>query len=90
MSVAQSRIPDVLTMNEVAGILRVSKAHVCNLVYGKIRGVPPLPHMSLGRRIVINRASLEEWMKSSENITADDIRLGIRPSKRGPARKNNG
>ena len=40
----------VLTINEVARRLRCSKAHVCNLMNGRVSGVPRLPHARLGRR----------------------------------------
>ena len=40
----------VLTIVEIASLLRCSKAHVCNLMAGKVRGAPKLTHVCLGRR----------------------------------------
>ncbi len=57
---------EVLTIKEVAGILRCSKAHVANLINGKVRGVPPLPCICVGRRKLVRRKSLESWQDSVE------------------------
>jgi excisionase family DNA binding protein len=57
---------DVLTVSEVAGELRCSKAHVHNLINGKVQGARPLPALRLGRRRVVRRAGLDEWIKSNE------------------------
>lgn len=54
--------PSLLTIAEVALFLRVSRAHVSALVNGKVRGVPRLPSARLGRRVLVARASLEEWL----------------------------
>lgn len=59
-------LPAVLTLNEVAQSLRCSKAHVCNLIAGKVRGSRPLPAVSLGRRKLVRRSSLDEWVKANE------------------------
>ena len=59
--------PHVLTVKEVAAELRCSKAHVHNLIAGKVPGVSPLPAMLLGRRRLIRRVSLEEWMEANEH-----------------------
>jgi len=57
---------DVLTVPEVADELRCSKAHVHNLINGRVRGARPLPALRLGRRRVVRRAGLVEWIKSNE------------------------
>jgi hypothetical protein len=56
----------VLTATEVARELRCSKAHVHNLMRGKVRGARPLPFLPLGRRRVVRRASLDEWIAANE------------------------
>ena len=58
--------PTVLTLEEAAHLLRFSKAHLLNLVHGQVRSVPPLPHIQVGRRIMIRRASLERWLEAVE------------------------
>jgi excisionase family DNA binding protein len=58
--------PEVLTISEVAAILRCSKAHVANVMAGRVSGAPPLPYITLGRRRLIRRSTLEHWMQSAE------------------------
>ena len=49
---------DLLTLSEVATLLHCSKAHVCNAVAGRVRGCPPIPAVSLGRRKLVRRETL--------------------------------
>lgn len=56
----------VLTVAEVATRLRCSKAHVCNAINGKVRGVTPLPAISMGRRKLVRRATLDLWLSQNE------------------------
>ena len=53
----------VLTIADVAVILRCSKAHVFNVLNGKVAGVSRLTHVALGRRKIVRRDWLEEWME---------------------------
>lgn len=62
-----SGINDVLTIAETAALLRCSKAHVQNLLAGKVRRTAPLPYIPLGRRKLIRRDSLLRWMETSES-----------------------
>jgi excisionase family DNA binding protein len=57
---------DVLTVSEVADELRCSRAHVHNLINGRVSGVKPLPAIPLGRRRIVRRESLNEWIASNE------------------------
>lgn len=63
-------INSVLTVAEVARELRCSKAHVHNLINGRISGVKPLPAIPLGRRRIVRRESLNEWIESNERRLA--------------------
>ena len=63
---APNRPTEILTLRDVAAELRCSKAHVCNLLNGQVAGVPPLPHISLGRRKLIRREWLEAWLEASK------------------------
>lgn len=58
--------PELLTAAEVARELRVSKAHVHNLINGKVQGALPLPSVTLGRRRLIRRTSLKQWLRANE------------------------
>jgi len=53
----------ILTLLEVSKRLRCSKAHAARLINGKVRGLPPLTHVAMGRRKVVPEEWLDEWMK---------------------------
>jgi len=59
--------PAVLTVADVARELRCSKAHVHNLINGRVRGAGPLPSLWLGRRRLVRRSSLDEWIAANEH-----------------------
>ena len=63
-------VSQVLTVPEVARELRCSKAHVHNLINGKVHGAQPLPCVRLGRRRLVRRASLDNWITASEGCPA--------------------
>ena len=61
----QPQTPEsILTVLQVANILQCSKAHVCNALRGKVEGLPPLPHFSMGRRKLIRQRWLDEWLEA--------------------------
>jgi excisionase family DNA binding protein len=57
---------DLLTVKQVSSILRCSKAHICNLVAGRVRGCSPLPALHAGRRMLIRRQSLLNWIAEND------------------------
>ena len=56
----------LLTINEVARELRVSKGHVQHLIHGKVPHTKPLPSVALGRRRMVRRSSLQDWIRATE------------------------
>ena len=56
----------VLTIPEVAAELRCSKAHVYNVINGRVRGVSSLPDIVMGRRKLIRRSTLDRWKCANE------------------------
>jgi len=56
----------VLTMTEAARELRCSKAHLHNVIHGKVRGLPPLPVLRIGRRVLIRLEGLNAWIAQVE------------------------
>ncbi len=58
--------PPLLTVAEAARELRCSKAHVHNVIHGKVPDLPPLPVLHIGRRVLIRREALKAWMLSVE------------------------
>lgn len=57
---------EVLNVNEVAALLRCSKAHVCKAIGGKVAGVTRLPAISMGRRKLVRRTSLDAWLAQND------------------------
>lgn len=58
---------DLLTLAEVAALLHVSKAHISNVVAGRVPGCAPIPTVSLGRRKLVRRAALIAWIEENEH-----------------------
>jgi hypothetical protein len=58
--------PEILNLNEAARLLRCSKAHLSNLLNGRVRGALPPPYVPVGRRKLIRRQSLEHWLRAAE------------------------
>ena len=56
----------ILTINDVAAILRCSKTHVSNVLAGKVRGIPRLTHIAMGRRKLVRSEWLDQWMESNK------------------------
>jgi excisionase family DNA binding protein len=56
----------LLTIAEVAHELRCSKGHVQHLIHGKVPHTRPLPSLALGRRRMVRRSSLQEWISVTE------------------------
>ncbi len=59
--------PAVLTVREVARELRCSKAHVHNIISGKVHDLPPLPVLRIGRRVLVRHDALARWIAWIEN-----------------------
>jgi hypothetical protein len=56
----------ILTINDVAAILPCSKTHVSHVLAGKIAGIPRLTHIAMGRRKLVRREWLNQWMETSK------------------------
>ena len=56
----------ILTINEVAAILRCSKTHVSHVLAGKIPGIARLTHIAVGRRKLVRRDWLDQWMERNK------------------------
>jgi excisionase family DNA binding protein len=73
---------DLLNVAEVAQSLRCSKAHVYHLINGTVRGVSPLPAISLGRLRLVRRSTLEHWKDENERPATNAM---INPSLKNHA-----
>jgi excisionase family DNA binding protein len=74
---------NLLTVAEVASILHVSKAHISNIVAGRVRGCQAIPAIRLGRRTLIRRESLLLWCEQQDKIaTSPEEAAKTLPEKR--------
>ncbi len=55
----------VMTLKQAADYLQISKAHLSNVINGKVPEVPPLRCCRVGRRVLIKREWVDEWMESA-------------------------
>ena len=60
---------NVLNLAEAATLVRCSRAHLSNIVNGKVHGIPRLPTVRIGRRVLFRRESLELWLQEIESAT---------------------
>jgi len=56
----------MLTLREAADVVRCSKAHLSNVIGGKIPGLPAPPVIRIGRRLLIRHDALIAWLKDVE------------------------
>jgi hypothetical protein len=74
---------DLLTMVQVAELLHCSKAHVCNVIAGRVPGCAPIPSVHLGRRMLVRRESLLLWIAHNEHANDNLKASPERGLKRG-------
>ncbi|MBV8895956.1 MAG: helix-turn-helix domain-containing protein, partial [Acidobacteriaceae bacterium] len=65
----------ILTVTEAAHELRCSKAHLHNIISGKVRDLPPVPVLRLGRRRLIRLDALQTWLRSLDIREIEGQRL---------------
>jgi excisionase family DNA binding protein len=53
----------IMTLEEAAEYLRISKAHLSNVINGKVPGVRPPRVFRAGHRILIRREWLDRWLE---------------------------
>jgi hypothetical protein len=63
-----SAVAEILTTREVAREMCCSRAHVHNIINDKVFGTPPLPAITIGRRRLMRRVSLDQWPQAIEDI----------------------
>jgi hypothetical protein len=64
---------EVLNVRDVALELRCSETHVYNVINGKVKNVSRLPTITMGRRKLVQRATLEDWKRTNEQGEDDDF-----------------
>jgi excisionase family DNA binding protein len=68
---------EILSVMNVAALLGCSKAHVCKAIQGRVVGVTPLPAITMGRRKLIRRQSLDAWLAENDPASSGDM---LKPS----------
>ena len=56
----------VMTLKQAAAYLQISKAHLSNVINGKVPGVRPVRSFRVGRRILIKREWVNEWLETAD------------------------
>ncbi len=63
---------EILTVDEVASLLRVSKRHVFELAQPRTKSGDvrehPLPCIRLGKAVRFDKHAIEEWVKSLSKV----------------------
>ena len=70
---SKSSVPalrEILDMKTAATYLGVSRSHLSHMLAGKVPGIPAIPHVRAGRRALIRRAVIDEWMLKQEREIA--------------------
>ena len=60
----------VLSLAQAADYLQISKAHLSNVINGKVPGLTPVRSFRLGRRVLIKREWIDEWLESAQQRAA--------------------
>ena len=69
----RSTSEDLMTVAEVAVEVRCPKPHVNRIIRGEIEHVSALPALSLGRRALVRRGSLDHWKAANERCARSDM-----------------
>lgn len=65
----------VLTVSEAARELRCSKAHIHNIINGKVPNLSPLPVLRIGRRLLVRHDALMQWLMDLERREVEAQKL---------------
>ena len=55
----------VMNLRLAAAYLQVSRAHLSNVINAKVPGVLPVRSFRVGRRVLIKREWIDEWLETS-------------------------
>ncbi len=83
-------VEEILTVKQVAAELHCSRAHVCNVINGEVKGVSRLPAIPMGRRRLVRRISLERWKQANEKGLSGDVKIPSSPDVDAVRREEGG
>ena len=64
---------EIMDIKAAASYLGVSRSHLSHILAGKVAGVPAIPHVRAGRRALIRRVVIDQWMLEQEHGIATSI-----------------
>ena len=59
-----------LNLKQAAEYLGISRSHLLNVTKGKVKGVPRLQPIRVGRRLLFLTERLDQWLREAESKTA--------------------
>ena len=65
----------LLSAREAQERLGVSRPQLSKLINGKVRNVPPLPCVRIGRQVKFRQESIDKWIEDVEKCNADHSKL---------------
>lgn len=57
---------EIMDIKAAATYLGVSRSHLSHILAGKVPGLPSIPHVRAGRRALIRRAVIDQWIVDQE------------------------
>lgn len=64
---------EIMDIKAAANYLGVSRSHLSHILAGKVAGVPAIPHVRAGRRALIRRVVIDQWLLEQEHGVATSI-----------------
>lgn len=65
---------EVMTVSEVAELLKCSSVHITRLCKGRVPVKVPIPFFRFGGRVSFRRDSITEWMKKCEAAETGEVK----------------
>ena len=62
---------EILTVQQAAGLLKVSYSHMLRLIKGAVNGIPPVHHVRAGRSVRVRLGALTQWIRDVEHHNAE-------------------
>jgi excisionase family DNA binding protein len=65
LGIVEGNASRLLSLQEAADYLNISKAHLSNVINGKVRDVRPVRSVRMGRCVRMKREWLDEWLEQA-------------------------
>ena len=64
---------EIMDIKAAANYLGVSRSHLSHILAGKVADVPTIPHVRAGRRALIRRVVIDQWLLEQEHGVASSM-----------------